>query len=198
MLLHNILKGKQLVLASNSPRRQQLLKGLDVDFEIWSTNHEDESYPDDLPVEQVPSYLAKHKASFFLDRLSDETVLITCDTIVLCNNQVLGKPVDASDAERILKMLSGNKHAVITGTCITSKFKSHCFDAITDVYFKNINIEEINYYIDKYKPFDKAGAYGIQEWIGYIGIERIEGSYFNVMGLPVQRLHKELIEFLKE
>lgn len=196
MLLHNIIKGKSLILASNSPRRQQLLKGLDVDFEIWSTNHEDESYPDDLPVEQVPTYLAKHKASFFTERLSNETILITCDTVVVCNGNVLGKPIDYADAVAILKQLSGNKHTVITGVCLSTASKSTCFSSFTDVYLRHLTFEEIDYYIERYKPYDKAGAYGIQEWIGYVAIERIEGSYFNVMGLPVQKLHNELLNFI--
>lgn len=196
MLLHNIIKGKSLILASNSPRRQQLLKGLDVDFEIWSTNHEDESYPDDLPVEQVPTYLAKHKASFFTERLSNDTILITCDTVVVCNGNVLGKPVDLADAVAILKQLSGNRHTVITGVCLSTANKSSCFSSFTDVYFRHLIDEEIEYYIERYKPYDKAGAYGIQEWIGYVAIERIEGSYFNVMGLPVQKLHNELLNFI--
>lgn len=196
MLLHNIIKGKRLILASNSPRRQQLLKGLDADFEIWSTNHEDESYPDDLPVDQVPIYLAKHKASFFTERLSDNTLLITCDTIVVFKGKVLGKPLDYADAVAILKQLSGNKHTVITGVCLSTANKSTCFSSFTDVYFRHLTDEEIEYYIERYKPYDKAGAYGIQEWIGYVAIERIEGSYFNVMGLPVQKLHNELINFI--
>jgi len=196
MLLHNIIKGKSLILASNSPRRQQLLKELDVDFEIWSTNHEDESYPDDLPVEQVPTYLAKHKASFFTERLSNDTILITCDTVVVCNGKVLGKPVDYADAVAILKQLAGNKHTVITGVCLSTSSKSTCFSSFTDVYFRHLTDEEIEYYIERYKPYDKAGAYGIQEWIGYVAIERIEGSYFNVMGLPVQKLHNELLNFI--
>jgi len=196
MLLHNIIKGKSLILASNSPRRQQLLKGLDVDFEIWSTNHEDESYPNDLPVEQVPTYLAKHKASFFTERLSNDTILITCDTVVVCNGNVLGKPVDLADAVAILKQLSGNRHTVITGVCLSTANKSSCFSSFTDVYFRHLTDEEIEYYIERYKPYDKAGAYGIQEWIGYVAIERIEGSYFNVMGLPVQKLHNELLNFI--
>lgn len=196
MLLHNIIKGKRLILASNSPRRQQLLKGLDVDFEIWSTNHEDESYPDDLPVVEVPVYLAKHKASFFTEHLSNDTLLITCDTIVVCNDKVLGKPLNYNNAASILKQLSGNKHTVITGVCMSTSTKSRCFSSFTDVYFRHLTNEEIDYYIERYKPYDKAGAYGIQEWIGYVAIERIEGSYFNVMGLPVQMLHNELINFI--
>ncbi len=195
MLLHNIIKGKRLILASNSPRRQQLLKGLDVDFEIWSTNHEEESYPDDLPVVEVPVYLAKHKASFFTERLSADTILITCDTVVICDGKVLGKPLDYADAVNILKQLSGNKHTVITGVCLSTIGKSTCFGSFTDVYFRHLTDEEIEYYIERYKPYDKAGAYGIQEWIGYVAIERIEGSYFNVMGLPVQTLHNELLNF---
>jgi len=198
MLLHNIIKGKRLILASNSPRRQQLLKGLDVDFEIWSTNHEDESYPDDLPVEEVPVYLAKHKASFFTERLSEDTVLITCDTVVICDGKVLGKPLDYVDAVNILKQLSGNKHTVITGVCLSTIGKTTCFSSFTDVCFRHLADEEIDYYIERYKPYDKAGAYGIQEWIGYVAIERIEGSYFNVMGLPVQMLHNELINFINQ
>ncbi|BDX36796.1 Maf-like protein [Tenuifilaceae bacterium CYCD] len=197
MLLNDILKGKRLVLASNSPRRQELLKGLDVDFEVWQTNHDNESYPSDLSVDQVPMYLAKHKASFFTDRLTNDIILITCDTIVICDGAILGKPFDYSDAFKILQQLSGNKHTVITGVCLSVKSKSMCFSSQTDVYFRNITDDEINYYVNRYSPYDKAGAYGIQEWIGFVGIEKIEGSYFNVMGLPVQRLHNELIKFLK-
>lgn len=197
MLLNDILKGKRLVLASNSPRRQELLKGLDVDFEVWQSNHDNESYPSDLSVDQVPMYLAKHKASFFTDRLTADIILITCDTIVICDGVILGKPLDYSDAFKILQQLSGKKHTVITGVCLSVNSKSTCFSSQTDVYFRNISDEEIDYYLKRYRPYDKAGAYGIQEWIGYVGIEKIEGSYFNVMGLPVQRLHNELINFLK-
>ncbi len=196
MLLQNILVGKQLVLASNSPRRQQLLKGLDVDFEVWSTSHTDESFPADMPIAQIPGYLAMHKASFFTSRLSNDVILITCDTIVVCDDRVLGKPSDYADAVTILKQLSGRKHSVITGVCLSTCSKSVCFSATTDVFFRHITDQEIHYYVEQYKPYDKAGAYGIQEWIGYVAIERIEGSYFNVMGLPVQKLHSELVNFL--
>ncbi|MGD9977476.1 MAG: Maf family nucleotide pyrophosphatase [Bacteroidales bacterium] len=198
MLLHKLLEGKKLVLASNSPRRRQLLGGLDVNFEVWSANHDNESFPNDLPVELVPLFLARQKATPFQRILTPEIILITCDTVVLCNNQIVGKPANYNDAYQTLKLLSGSKHTVITGTSITSSAKSSGFRARTDVYFRNITDEEIHYYINKYSPYDKAGAYGIQEWIGYVGIERIDGSYFNVMGLPVQQLHTELINFLSD
>lgn len=197
MLLHDLLKGKRLVLASKSPRRQELLKGLDIDFEVWDTNHDDEEpFPANLPLVDVPIYLAKHKASLFTERLDENTILITCDTVVICCNQIIGKPKDSVDARGILSALSNKVHTVITGVCLKSKYAERVFDATTEVHFKRLSMEEIDYYVDRYKPYDKAGAYGVQEWIGYVAVERIDGSYFNVMGLPIHSLHSQLISFI--
>lgn len=174
-----------------------MLKGLDVEFEIWDTNHNDEEpFPANLPLTDVPVFLARHKAAHFSDKLDDNVILITCDTVVICGNQIIGKPKDDADARRILNALSNKSHTVITGVCLKSKTSERVFDAATEVYFKRLSMEEIDYYIERYKPFDKAGAYGIQEWIGYVGVERIEGSYFNVMGLPIHTLYSQLIAFL--
>lgn len=196
MLLQELLADKKLILASNSPRRRQLLGGLDIGYEVWTSTSDNESYPKDLTPDQIPVFLAKQKATHFMDRIKPEHIIITCDTIVYCNNLVLGKPTDAENAKHILQMLSGSMHTVITGVALTSTEKQATFSAKTRVYFKPLADEEIEYYVSSYKPFDKAGAYGIQEWIGYVGIEQIEGSYFNVMGLPVQKLHGELIKFM--
>lgn len=186
---------KKVILASRSPRRQYLLKGLGIEFEVWVKNDVDEQYPSHLSYEEIPVFLARRKAQIFADKLKNNHLLITADTIVWCEEQVLDKPKDFHDAREILIKLSGNKHLVITGVCIKTLEKEVAFFASTDVYFSNLTNQEIEYYLDKYKPYDKAGAYGIQEWIGYIGIEKIEGSYFNVMGLPIQRLYTELKRF---
>lgn len=195
-MLNDIIKGKRLILASKSPRRQQLLRELGFDFEVRANGDDEELFPDGLTMTEIPIYLAKHKAKPLLSTLSDNEILITSDTIVWCNGHVIGKPNSNDDAFRILSMLSGNKHVVVTGVCISSNEQSKAFYATTDVYFRKLTDEEIWYYVNNYKPFDKAGAYGIQEWIGFIGIERIEGSYFNVMGLPVQMLYVELQSFI--
>lgn len=195
-MLNDILKGKRLILASKSPRRQQLLRELGVEFEVRANGDDEELFPDNLSMTEIPTYLAIHKAKPLLSTLENNEILITSDTIVWCEGHVIGKPVDDEDAFRILSLLSGNKHVVVTGVCLSSIEKSKTFYATTDVYFRELTYEEIWYYINKYKPFDKAGAYGIQEWIGFIGIERIEGSYFNVMGLPVQKLYIELQSFI--
>lgn len=183
----------KLILASNSPRRQTLLKEAGINFSIKIKDIKEE-YPPGLTKEQIPIFLAKLKAEAFKNEIKDETV-ITADTIVAINNQILGKPKGEDEAIEMLKLLSGNKHEVITGVCILNSKKEHSFIDITEVYFKELSEEEINYYIKKFKPFDKAGAYGIQEWIGMIGIEKIVGSYFNVMGLPVHRVVEELRKF---
>jgi septum formation protein len=195
-MLNDLLKGKQLVLASKSPRRQQLLHELGVEFEVRANGDDEELFPDNLTMIEIPIYLAVHKAKPLLSSLSENEILITSDTIVWCDDHVIGKPNNNDDAYKILSLLSGNKHTVVTGVCISSIDKSKTFYATTDVYFRKLTDNEIWYYINKYKPFDKAGAYGIQEWIGFIGIERIEGSYFNVMGLPVQKLYIELQNFI--
>lgn len=181
----------QITLASQSPRRQSLLKGIVPDFKIEVRNTPEE-FPEQLKEHEIATFLAQLKSQAFDKDISDNQLIITADTIVWINNQVLGKPIDRDDAIRILKMLSGNMHIVYTGVCLKTKTFERIFWASTEVYFRHLEDEEIIFYVDKYKPYDKAGAYGVQEWIGYIGIERINGSYFNVMGLPVQMLYEEL------
>jgi septum formation protein len=193
-VLENIM-GKKVILASKSPRRHFLLKELGIDFQIAENHDVEEDYPSDLKPDEIPVYLAKKKAKEFSGKLEQNTILITADTIVWCEQSILNKPKNREDACRILKKLSGNKHTVITGVCITSLKKEVCFHATTDVYFASLTEEEIEHYLKEYRPYDKAGAYGIQEWIGYIGIEKINGSYFNVMGLPIQKLYRELKNF---
>jgi len=197
-MLRDKLKGIHLILASKSPRRQQLLRELGLDFEVRSNGDDDEIYPEGLSMTEIPVFLAQHKSKSILQKLNDNEILITSDTIVWCDGHVIGKPTDANDAYRILSLLSGNKHTVVTGVCLSSKKESTCFYVTTDVFFRKLSDEEIWYYIENFKPFDKAGAYGVQEWIGFIGVERIEGSYFNVMGLPVQKLYLELQKFVNE
>ncbi len=196
MMILDQLKEKKIILASQSPRRHHLLKSIGVEFDILTGMETDESFPEVMLIDDVPIYLAQKKASTFHSFIDDNTILITADTIVKINNKILNKPKNYKDAENMLKTLSGNKHTVITGVCLSAINKQECFKAYTDVYFDQLTDEEINYYIDNFKPFDKAGAYGIQEWIGYIGIKKIEGSYFNVMGLPVQKLYEELKKFI--
>ena len=189
-----MLKDYKIILASKSPRRRQLLDGLNIPFEV--VIHEvDEVFPDGLPMEEIPIYLAKLKAEPFTEELSHDALVITADTIVWVDETVLGKPSDYEHAALMLRQLSGKRHVVVTGVCLTSREKQVTFSALTDVYFKELSDEEINYYLENYRPYDKAGSYGVQEWIGYIAITKIEGSYFNVMGLPVQRLYEELRKF---
>ena len=184
----------KFVLASKSPRRQDLLKGIVPEFDIMLRDTA-ESYPATLQGAQIVEHLAKLKASAFEGELAYNQLLITADTIVWIDNQVLGKPKNRDVAIEMLRQLSGRKHTVYTGVCLKTTQKERVFSAATDVYFRQLSDDEIAYYVDTYKPFDKAGSYGIQEWIGYVGIERIDGSYFNVMGLPVQRLYQELKKF---
>ena len=186
---------KKIILASQSPRRYELLKGLGLDFDVLSSIETDESFPDNMKTDEVPVYLAKKKAKTFEKFIDAKTILITADTIVSLNRKILNKPANKQEAENMLKQLSGNSHVVITGVCIKSLQNQKCFSSSTVVYFNDLTDHEINYYIDEFKPFDKAGGYGIQEWIGYIGIKKIEGSYYNVMGLPVQKLYEELCNF---
>jgi len=195
-MLPEKLKDYQVILASQSPRRQHLLSGLGISFDVITNHDLEETYPEGLSKEEIPVYLARLKAGAVIPDLKDKTLLITADTIVWLNGEVVNKPVNHADAVRILNSLSGNMHEVITGVCLTLNGRQHTFHASTLVYFAELDEREIKYYVKNWKPFDKAGAYGIQEWIGYIGIERIEGSYFNVMGLPVQKLYHELIAFL--
>ena len=182
----------RLVLASNSPRRKELLRGLGIDFEVRLIRDIDESYPAALPVNDVAVHISKAKASAYLDTMSENEVVLTADTVVVCDGQILGKPQDAEDARRMLGLLSGKSHEVITGVTLSTLQWQRSFAVTTVVWFKELTADEIGFYVDSYRPFDKAGAYGIQEWIGYIGVQRIEGSYFNVMGLPVQRIYEEL------
>ena len=191
MILDN-LKHYHMVLASNSPRRRELLGGLGIDFEVRVLPDIEESYPADLPVALVAEYIATEKASAYRSLMADDELVITADTIVVVDSEVLGKPRDAADARRMLHLISGRTHQVITGVCMTTKAQQRRFSVTTEVTFKELTNDEINHYIETYRPFDKAGAYGIQEWIGYIGVTQLQGSYFNVMGLPVQRIYTEL------
>ena len=189
------MKAKKIILASNSPRRRELLAGLDISFEVKVIPGIDESYPEDLPAVEVPQYISKAKAYAYLGMIDDDTMVITADTIVVLDNEILGKPVDDDDARRILHKLSGKTHQVITGVCLTSLDKQRVFAVTTGVTFKQFTEQEIDYYVSHYHPLDKAGAYGIQEWIGHIGVTALNGSYFNVMGLPVQRIYMEMQDF---
>lgn len=188
----------KITLGSQSPRRRELLSGLDIDFTIEPNKDESESFTDDMVQEEVPEFLARHKSDTFHRELLDNEILITADTLVFCNGEIIGKPSDRNDAYNIIKRLSGNTHRVITGVALRSKGCYRSFSAVTDVTFNELSDEEIYYYIDKYQPYDKAGAYGVQEWIGYVGINSINGSFYNVMGLPVQRLYTELVKFIEE
>ena len=188
------LKKFNIVLASNSPRRKELMSGLGVDYVVKTLPDVDESYPDTLQGEEIPAYISREKAEAYQSMIEPDELLITADTIVWMNGEVLGKPKDREDAIRMLRKLSGASHQVITGVCLTTKGWQNSFTVTTDVTFAVLSEEEIVYYVDKYSPMDKAGAYGVQEWIGFIGVESISGSYYNVMGLPVQKLYRELIK----
>ena len=189
------LKKYQVVLASKSPRRHELLRGMGVDFMVL-TKETIETYPADMPPEEVPVYLSKIKSLEFNDReLPYDYLLITSDTVVICEGEILGKPKDHDDAVRMLKLLSGKTHRVVTGVVVRSAKKAELFSVSSDVTFAQLDAEEIDYYIEHCKPFDKAGAYGIQEWIGYIGISGLEGSFYNVMGLPTRKLYECLKTF---
>ena len=200
------LKKYHVVLASNSPRRRMLLEGLDIPFEVKVLPDIDESYPPGMPLEQVAEHIACEKAAAYKPLMADDELIITADTVVIVgdyksppavsgNGQVLGKPRDKDDAIRMLRMLSDNTHRVVTGVCLTVKGRERRFSATTDVTFKRLTDEEIAYYLEKYRPYDKAGAYGVQEWIGYVGVSAIAGSFYNVMGFPVQRVYNELATF---
>ena len=182
----------RIILASNSPRRRELLAGLGLDFEVRILPGIDESYPPTLPVEQIAEHIATKKADAYREQMSADELIITADTIVVAAGEVMGKPHDAADARRMLHALSNRTHQVITGVCLTTQHMQKRFSVTTDVTFKALTDKEIDYYIATYRPYDKAGAYGIQEWIGYIGVTGLKGSYFNVMGLPVQRIYTEL------
>ena len=196
--LYNMLSNLNkyiVVLASKSPRRQELLRGMGVDFEIL-TKETAENYPADLPLDEVPKYLSLQKSlAFNNDELPADYLLITSDTVVICESEILGKPKDREDAARMLQLLSGKTHHVVTGVTVRSAEKTESFAVRSNVTFAQLDADEINYYIEHCKPFDKAGAYGIQEWIGYVGISGLEGSFYNVMGLPTRRLYQCLKGF---
>ena len=183
-------KMKKIVLSSNSPRRKELLGELGIDFEVRVIEGIDETYPKELSVEEVPQYIAREKARVYI--VGKDEVLLTADTVVVLGNEIMGKPHDEADAMRMLRQLSGKTHQVITGVCLTTNEKQVTFADVTDVSFAELTDEEIKYYVDNFRPLDKAGAYGIQEWIGLAGVTGIKGSYFNVVGLPVHRVYAEL------
>lgn len=189
------LKKYHLVLASNSPRRKELLAGLDLTFEVRVLPDIDESYPEHLSCEEIPQHISLKKAKAYQRSMAEDELIITADTIVWSDGQVLGKPTDAEDAKQMLRLLSGKAHQVATGVTLLTKDQQKTFAVVSEVVFDELSEEEIDYYVAHYRPMDKAGAYGIQEWIGYVGVTSLKGSYFNVMGLPVQRLYKELKSF---
>ena len=196
------LQGKRIILGSNSPRRRELLKGLDIDFEVDKDNNFEENFGPEVPYDQVPRLMAEGKSAGFHRPLKENEILITADTMVILPattdkpGEILGKPKDREDACRMLRDLSGREHHVTTAVTLRDCRRQETFDVTTEVWFKALTEDEIAYYVDTYKPYDKAGAYAIQEWIGHVGITRIEGSYFNVVGFPVQRVYEALKRFL--
>ena len=190
-MLDNLKKYK-VILASNSPRRKELLAGLGVEYEVRTLPDVDESYPETLQGADIPLYIAREKADAYKALLQPDELMITADTVVWLDGRVLGKPANREEALQMLRSLSGHTHEVFTGVCITTTRWQRCFAAQTEVHFSALSEDEISYYVDNYRPYDKAGAYGVQEWIGFVGVEYISGSYFNIMGLPVQRLYQEL------
>jgi len=188
----------RIILASNSPRRRELLAGLGLEFEVRVLQGIDESYPATMPALETAEYIAAKKAAAYQSQMADDELIITADTVVIVGDEVLGKPADADEARAMLLKLSGRTHQVVTGVCLTTRQQTVHFSVRTGVTFKTLTDGEITYYIEKYKPYDKAGAYGIQEWIGYIGCTGLHGSYYNVMGLPVQRIYTELQSFIRQ
>ena len=186
-----------VILASNSPRRKELLAGLDLPFQVRVLQNIDESYPADLPTEQIAEFISKKKAQAYEKTMADDELVITADTVVILGNEVMGMPKDEADARRMLSELSGRTHQVTTGVTITTCERQTSFSVVTNVTFKQLSTDEIEYYVQNYHPMDKAGAYGIQEWIGYIGVTALEGSYFNVMGLPVQRIYEAIRTYIE-
>lgn len=193
-MLDNLKKYK-VILASNSPRRKELLGGLGIPYEVKTMPDIDESYPEGLGCEEIPVYIARTKADAYRSMMQEDELIITADTIVWLDGVVMGKPKDETDACNMLRRLAGHTHQVVTGVCITTKDKQVSFATVSNVTFAPLTEEEITYYVTRYKPMDKAGAYGIQEWIGFVGVQNITGSYFNVVGLPIQRLYTELKTF---
>ncbi len=185
----------KIILASNSPRRKELLSGLNIGYEVKVLPDVDESFTDTIEKSKVAEYIAEKKSKAYIPFLEKDSLLITADTVVVLDDTIFGKPIDEDDAKQMLHQLSGKTHKVITGVCLTTKSKSQTFSVESEVRFAVLDESEIEYYVTKYKPLDKAGAYGIQEWIGYVAVEYISGSYFNIMGLPIQRLYQELKKF---
>ena len=185
----------KIILASNSPRRKELLAGLDLQFEVRVLQDIDESYPHDLPTLKIAEFISKKKADAYVETMAGDELVITADTVVILGDEVMGKPHDEVDAKRMLGELSGQTHQVATGVTLSTRERQMSFSVVTDVTFKQLSADEIDYYVRTYHPMDKAGAYGIQEWIGYIGVTALKGSYFNVMGLPVQRIYEALKTF---
>lgn len=180
----------KLILSSNSPRRKELLAGLDIPFEVCVIKGIDESFPNDLPTDEIAEFVSKKKAAAYA--VAEDEIVITADTIVVLDGEVLGKPRDLDDATAMLRRLSGRTHRVITGVTLKNQVKQTSFSVVSEVTFKSLSDDEISYYVHRYQPLDKAGAYGIQEWIGYVGVTSLSGSYFNVVGFPVQRIYEVL------
>ena len=198
MLLHEKLRSRRLLLASQSPRRRELLTACGLPYEPAPKFDCEERYPADLAAEEVPLYLSQLKSRAYPTALAENDILLTADTVVVLDGQVLGKPRDREDAVGMLRRLSEHRHTVVSGVTLRTAERMHSFEARTDVWFRRLEDEEITYYVDTFRPFDKAGSYGIQEWIGYAAIERIEGSFYNVMGLPIQKVYTELNQFLDQ
>lgn len=197
MLLHDTLKNHRLILASQSPRRRQLLSDCGLEYELAERYEVEELFPATMEADEVPVYLSRLKSEGYPAELAKNDILLTADTVVIVDRQILGKPADEAEAYAMLRTLSGRAHRVTTGVTLRSKSRVESFAVQSDVYFRALTDEEIDYYVERYRPMDKAGSYGIQEWIGYVGIERIDGSFYNVMGLPVQRVYAALAEFVK-
>ena len=195
--MKSILKGRRLILGSKSPRRSQLLKELDIPF-VQKVADIDESFPEDMPVLQVAEYIARGKAEALLPRMKDDDVIITADSVVICDGKIYEKPVDGDQAKEFIKILSDNIHQVVTGVCIRDAHKEVCFSELSEVKLVSISENELDYYIKEYMPIDKAGAYGIQEWIGHAKIEWIKGTYTNIMGLPTRKVYETLKEFVDQ
>lgn len=198
MLLHEKLQPYRLLLASQSPRRRELIAGSGIPFTLTEKYACEEHYPATLAAEEVPAYLSRLKSEAYPTPLAENDILLTADTVVILDGEVLGKPKDREDALRMVARLAGNRHTVVTGVTLRTSERIETFSSESDVWFRALSAEEIAYYVDTYRPFDKAGSYGIQEWIGYVGIERIDGSFYNVMGLPIQRLYVELEKFIND
>ncbi len=197
MLLHDTLKSYRLILASQSPRRRQLLSDCGLEYELAERYEVEEIYPATIAPDEVPVFLSRLKSEGYPAQLAENDILLTADTVVIVDDEILGKPSDDAEARAMLRTLSGRSHRVTTGVTLRSSARVESFAVQSDVYFRTLTDEEIDYYVARYRPMDKAGSYGIQEWIGYVGIERIDGSFYNVMGLPVQRVYAALAEFVR-